>query len=35
MSSRFWRLQGYETAIYTALAFALAGFCFWRLRRVT
>jgi ABC-2 family transporter protein len=33
-SSRFWRLQWYETAIYTALALALAGFCFWRLRRV-
>jgi hypothetical protein len=31
-SSRFWTLQGYETAIYTALALALAGFCFWRLR---
>jgi hypothetical protein len=32
-SSRFWTLQGYETAIYTALALALAGFCFWRLRQ--
>jgi ABC-2 family transporter protein len=32
-SSRFWPLQWYETAIYTALALALAGFCFWRLRR--
>jgi len=31
-SSRFWPLQWYETAIYTALALALAGFCFWRIR---
>jgi hypothetical protein len=31
-SSRFWRFQWYETGIYTALALALAGFCFWRLR---
>jgi hypothetical protein len=31
-SSRFWRLQWYESAIYTALALGLAGFCFWRLR---
>jgi hypothetical protein len=34
-SSRFWQLQSYETAIYTALTLGLAGFCFWRLRRVT
>jgi hypothetical protein len=34
-SSRFWRLQSYETAIYTALALALAGFCFWRIRRIS
>jgi hypothetical protein len=34
-SSRFWALQSYETAIYTALALGLAGFCFWRLRRVS
>jgi ABC-2 family transporter protein len=34
-SSRFWRLQGYETAIYSALTLGLAGFCFWRLRRVS
>jgi hypothetical protein len=33
-ASRFWRLQWYETAIYTAFALGLAGFCFWRLRRV-
>jgi hypothetical protein len=32
-SSRFWRLQLYETAIYSALALALAGFCFWRIRQ--
>jgi hypothetical protein len=32
-SSRFWRFQVYETVIYTALALALAGFCFWRVRR--
>ena len=32
-SSRFWAFQWYETGIYTALALALAGFCFWRLRR--
>jgi hypothetical protein len=31
-SSRFWAFQWYETGIYTALALALAGFCFWRLR---
>jgi ABC-2 family transporter protein len=32
-SSRFWPLQWFETAIYTALALGLAGFCFWRIRR--
>jgi hypothetical protein len=31
-ASRFWPFQCYETAIYAALAFGLAGFCFWRLR---
>jgi hypothetical protein len=31
-SSRFWPFQWYETAIYAALAFGLAGFCFWWLR---
>jgi hypothetical protein len=31
-ASRFWPFQWYETAIYAALAFGLAGFCFWRLR---
>jgi ABC-2 family transporter protein len=34
-SSRFWRLQLYESAIYGAFALGLAGFCFWRLRRVS
>ena len=32
-ASRFWPFQWLETGIYVALAFALAGFCFWRLRR--
>jgi hypothetical protein len=31
-ASRFWAFQWYETGICTALALALAGFCFWRLR---
>jgi ABC-2 family transporter protein len=31
-ASRFWRLQWYETGIFTALALGLAGFCFWWLR---
>jgi hypothetical protein len=31
--SRFWEFQWYETAIYVALALALAGFCFWWVRR--
>ncbi len=32
-TSRFWALQWYETAIYLALALALAGFCVWWVRR--
>ena len=32
-ASRYWPIQSIETAIYLALASALAGFCFWRLRR--
>jgi len=32
-ASRFWAFQWYETAIYLALAFALAGFCVWWVRR--
>jgi hypothetical protein len=31
-STSFWAFQWYETGIYTALALALAGFCFWRIR---
>ncbi|HMD92346.1 MAG TPA: hypothetical protein VKG80_06860 [Trebonia sp.] len=34
-ASRYWAFQWYETAIFLALALALAGFCFWRLRRIT
>jgi len=30
-ASRYWPLQGYETAITLALALALAGICFWRI----
>ena len=32
-ASRYWAFQGTETAIYVALALALAGYCFWRLNR--
>jgi hypothetical protein len=32
-ASRFWALQWRETAIFLVLAAALAGFCFWRVRR--
>jgi ABC-2 family transporter protein len=32
-ASRYWAFQWTETAIYLALALALAGFCFWRLSR--
>ncbi|HEY5358648.1 MAG TPA: ABC transporter permease subunit [Streptosporangiaceae bacterium] len=32
-ASRYWAFQWYETAIFVILALALAGFCFWRLRR--
>jgi hypothetical protein len=32
-ASRFWAFQWYETAIYLALALALAGFCVWWVRR--
>jgi len=31
-ASRYWAFQWTETAIYLALAVALAGFCFWRVR---
>jgi hypothetical protein len=30
---RYWAFQWTETAIYLAVALALAGYCFWRLRR--
>jgi hypothetical protein len=32
-ASRFWDFQWTETAIFLALALALAGYCFWRLQR--
>lgn len=32
-ASRYWPLQGYETAIYLGLALLLVGFCFWWVRR--
>ena len=32
-ASRYWAFQWTETAIYLALALALAGSCFWRLTR--
>lgn len=32
-TSRYWPLQGTETAIYLTLALALAGYCFWLLGR--
>ena len=32
-ASRYWTLQGIETAILLALAAGAVGFCFWRIRR--
>jgi hypothetical protein len=32
-ASRFWLFQGYETAIFVALAFGLAAVCVWLIRR--
>jgi hypothetical protein len=32
-ASRYWAFQGYETAIFLALALTLAGVCFWWIRR--
>jgi hypothetical protein len=32
-ASRYWALQWYETAIFLIAALALAGFCFWWVRR--
>jgi hypothetical protein len=34
-ASRFWAFQWYETAIFLALALILAGFCLWRVRRLS
>ena len=34
-ASRYWTLQAIETAIFLALAAALAGFCFWWIRRLS
>jgi hypothetical protein len=34
-ASRFWPLQATETALYLALALALALICLWQVRRVT
>jgi hypothetical protein len=34
-ASRYWRFQWTETAIYLALALALAGYCFRRLSRLS
>jgi len=34
-ASRFWAFQWYETAIFLALAVALAAFCIWRVRRTS
>ena len=32
-AGRYWTFQWYETAIFLALALALAGFCVWWIRR--
>jgi ABC-2 family transporter protein len=32
-ASRYWPLQGFETAIFLGLALILVGFCFWWVRR--
>jgi hypothetical protein len=34
-SSRFWPFQWSETGTYTAITLGLAGFCFWRIRRLS
>jgi hypothetical protein len=34
-ADRYWRFQATETAIYLALALALAGYCFRRLSRLS
>jgi hypothetical protein len=33
-ASHYWAFQGYETAIFAAIAVMLAGFCFWQIRRL-
>ena len=33
-ASRYWAFQWYETGIFLALALALAGACFWSIRRL-
>lgn len=33
-ASRFWRLQWAETGVFLGLSGLLAGFCFWRVRRI-
>jgi ABC-type multidrug transport system ATPase subunit len=35
IASRYWRFQATETAIYLALALAMAGYCFRRLHRLS
>jgi hypothetical protein len=32
-AGRFWAFQWYETTIFVVLAVALAGVCFWWIRR--
>ncbi|HEY3954100.1 MAG TPA: ABC transporter permease subunit [Streptosporangiaceae bacterium] len=32
-ASRYWPIQGIETAVYLVLAMALAGYCFWYIGR--
>ena len=34
-ASRYWPLQCAETGIYLVLSFALAGYCFWRISRLS
>lgn len=34
-AGRYWEFQAYETAIFIVLGLAVAGFCFWWLRRRT
>ena len=34
-ANRYWIFQTYETAVFLALAFILAGACFWWIRRLS